>query len=153
MVCFNSLPNDKILWWSKFKAFVDDKINVTLTLKFDFCRVENIVRKKEKMLVTFRSGQSWRNRQRTILRLVGEYGPRFSLTNYQTTKFRLFQTERVCRRHFQFWRKWQRAIQTGRKHYWKRRNCSLRAISPFPTVFAKGLFPRSIKRCHCVGMG
>ena len=24
---FNSLPNDKILDWSKFKAFADDKIN------------------------------------------------------------------------------------------------------------------------------
>ena len=27
------------------------------------------------------------------------------------------------------------------------------AISPFPTVFSKGLLPRGIKRCHCVGMG
>ena len=35
----------------------------------------------------------------------------------------------------------------------KRRNCSLRAISPFPTVFSKGLFPRGVKRCQCVGMG
>ena len=33
----------------------------------------------------------------------------------------------------------------GRKHRGKRRNCSLRAISPFPTVFSKGLFPRGIK--------
>ena len=40
----------------------------------------------------------------------------------------------------------------GRKHCGKRRNCSLRAISPFPTVFSKGLFPTGIKRCHCVGM-
>ena len=31
----------------------------------------------------------------------------------------------------------------GRKHCRKRRNCSLRAISPFPTVFSKGLFPRA----------
>ena len=23
----------------------------------------------------------------------------------------------------------------------------------FPTVFSKGLFPRGVKRCHCVGMG
>ena len=29
----------------------------------------------------------------------------------------------------------------------------LRAISPFPTVFSKGLFPRGVKRCCCVGMG
>ena len=41
----------------------------------------------------------------------------------------------------------------GRKHCGKRRNCLLRAISPFPTVFSKGLIPRGIKRCHCVGMG
>ena len=23
----------------------------------------------------------------------------------------------------------------------------------FPTVFSKGLFPRGVKMCHCVGMG
>ena len=32
------------------------------------------------------------------------------------------------------------------------RNCLLRAISPFPTVFSIGLFPRGVKRCHCMGM-
>ena len=71
------------------------------------------------------------------------------LTHYQVTDFRLFQTERVCRRQFPIWRKWI----TVRKHCGKRRNCLLRAISPFPTVFLKGLFPRGVKRCHCMGMG
>ena len=33
----------------------------------------------------------------------------------------------------------------GRKHCGKRRNCSLQAVSPFPTVFSKGLFPRASK--------
>ena len=33
----------------------------------------------------------------------------------------------------------------GRKHCEKRRNCSLRAISPFPTVFSKGCFPGASK--------
>ena len=75
------------------------------------------------------------------------------LTHYQMTNFRLFQTERVCRWQFQIWRKWQKIIQTGRKHCGKRRNGSLRAISPFPTVFSKGLFPKGVKRCHCGGMG
>ena len=70
-----------------------------------------------------------------------------SLTHYQTTNFRLFQTERVCRRPFQIWRKWQKVIQMGRKHSGKRRNCMLQA------VFSKGLFPRGVKRCDCVGMG
>ena len=46
-----------------------------------------------------------------------------------------------------------RVIQMGRKHCGKRRNCSSQAISPFSTVFSKGLFPRGVKRCHCVGMG
>ena len=40
----------------------------------------------------------------------------------------------------------------GGKH-WEKENCLLRAVSPFPTVFSKGLFSRGIKRCHCVGMG
>ena len=31
---FNSLPNDKILDWSKIKALADDKINVVQKLKF-----------------------------------------------------------------------------------------------------------------------
>ena len=75
------------------------------------------------------------------------------LTHYQTTNFRLFQPERVCRWPFQIWWKWQKVIQTGRKHWGKRRNCSLRAISPFLTVFSKSLFPRGVKRRHCVGMG
>ena len=70
-----------------------------------------------------------------------------SLTHYQTTNFRLFKTERACRGQFQIWQKWQKVIQTGRKHCEKRRNCSSRAISPFPTVFSKGLFPRGVKRC------
>ena len=33
----------------------------------------------------------------------------------------------------------------GKKHSGKRRNCSLRAISPFPTVFSKGVFSRGVK--------
>ena len=76
-----------------------------------------------------------------------------SLTHYQMTNFRLFQIERACRWQFQIWQKWKKVIQTGRKHCGKRRNCSLRAISPFPTVFSKGLFPWGTKRRHCVGMG
>ena len=83
----------------------------------------------------------------------GNYSCDRHLTHYQTTNFRLFQTERLCRLQFQIWRKWLKVIQKGRKHCGKRRNCSLWAISPFPTVFSKGLFPRGVKRCHCVGKG
>ena len=51
MILVNSFPNDKILDLSKLKAFADDKSNVTQTLKFVLGRLENIVGKKEKMLV------------------------------------------------------------------------------------------------------
>ena len=44
---FNPLPNKNILDLSKFKAFADDKINVTRKLKFALVRVENIVGKAE----------------------------------------------------------------------------------------------------------
>ena len=37
------------------------------------------------------------------------------------------------------------ALQAVRKHCGKRRNCSLRAISPFPTVFSKDLYCRHVK--------
>ena len=43
----NSLPNDKILDWSKSKAFASNKIIVNQKLKFDMGMVENIVGKEE----------------------------------------------------------------------------------------------------------
>ena len=43
----NSLPNCKILDLLKLKAFADDKINVIQKLRFDFRRVEIILRKGE----------------------------------------------------------------------------------------------------------
>ena len=43
----NSLPNDKILEWSKFKEFADDKIDFIEKLKVGWVRVENIVGKGE----------------------------------------------------------------------------------------------------------
>ena len=45
----------------------------------------------------------------------------------------------------QNWRKMVKVFQTGRKHCGKRRNCSLRAISPFPAEFSKDLFFRQVK--------
>ena len=70
------------------------------------------------------------------------------LTLSQTTNFRLFQTERLCRRHFQVWWKWQEIFHMGRKHCGKRRNCLLRAIFPFPSVFKKVLLPGRHRWSH-----
>ena len=41
----------------------------------------------------------------------------------------------------------------GRKHCGKRRNCSLRAISPFSTVFSKDFYCRHVKTRACLGKG
>ena len=45
------------------------------------------------------------------------------------------------------------AENTGRKHCEKRRNCSLRAISPFPTVSPEDLYYRHVKTRACLGKG
>ena len=71
----------------------------------------------------------------------------------QTTNFRLFQIERVSRQQFQFRSKWKKVLHTGRKHCRKRRNCSSRAISPFPTVFSKDLYCRTVKTRACLEKG
>ena len=42
-IAWRPLLNDKILDWSKLKAFADDKSKVTQNLKFVLGRVENIV--------------------------------------------------------------------------------------------------------------
>ena len=39
------------------------------------------------------------------------------------------------------------------KTLWEKEKLLVQAISPFPTMFSKGFFPKSLKRCHCVGMG
>ena len=44
------------------------------------------------------------------------------LTLFQTANFKLSQTERVCRRQFQVCSKWQKYLQTGRKHCGKRKS-------------------------------
>ena len=51
MNCFDSilnpLPSDKIVDWSKLKAFAEDIINVNEILKFRLGRVENTVEQGE----------------------------------------------------------------------------------------------------------
>ena len=47
MLIINSLPNDKLVEWSKLKALADDKMNLTEILKLALRRVENIVGKGE----------------------------------------------------------------------------------------------------------
>ena len=47
LVCINSLPNDRILDWSKFKAFADNKNRLAIMMIFVFDRAEKNVGKGE----------------------------------------------------------------------------------------------------------
>ena len=60
-----------------------------------------------------------------------------SITLSRMINFRLFLTVRVCKRQFQILWKWLKVFQTARKQCGKRRNCTLRAISPFSPVFSR----------------
>ena len=46
-----------------------------------------------------------------------------------------------------------KVLQIGRKHCGRRRNCSLRAISPFPSVFSKDWYNKHVKTRACLGKG
>ena len=103
-----------------------------------------------------------------------------SLTLFQTTNFTLFQAERVCRRQkiLNWWKwqkvlrkvkehcgkkekffltsnwwKWQKVLHKVKEHCGKRRNCSWRAISPFPTAFSKDLHCKQVKNKGLFGKG
>ena len=64
------------------------------------------------------------------------------LTNYQTTNFRLFQTERVCRRQFQIWRKWQKQVENT---VGKGEIARYEQFLLFPQCFLKACFPEASK--------
>ena len=51
-MCFNPLPTDKILDWTKFKAFVDVKINGAQKIKLGRDRIENILGKGENAITS-----------------------------------------------------------------------------------------------------
>ena len=59
----------------------------------------------------------------------------------------------VADNNFEYDKNAGKFTKKGRKHCGKRRNCSLRAISPFPTVFSKDLHCRYVKTRTCFGKG
>ena len=139
----------KVLWFKVVKSW--DCVGKTTLCIFD--RAENTVEKGENAgyqhfllfpqwfwkVLWFKVVKSWDCVGKTTLS--------------QTTNFRLFQIERVCRWQFQILWKQQKVFETGQKHCGKRRNCSLQAISPFPTVFSKDLCCRHVKTRACLEKG
>ena len=142
----NTLPNCKILDLSKLKALANNKITLNQKLQVVLGRVKIIMGKKNAdhwHFLLFQQCFKKLNCTGSLKVVI------VCLTLSQTTNFSLFQTERVCRRQFHIWWKWQNVLQTVTKHCGKRRNCSLRAISPFPTVFSKHFSCRQVKARVC----
>ena len=75
-----------------------------------------------------------------------------NLTHYQTTNFRPFQTERVCRRQFQIRQIWQRVIQMGRKHWEKEKLLNVSNFCFYHTVF-KSLVSQGHQKASLCGNG
>ena len=61
------------------------------------------------------------------------------------TKFRLFQTEKVCRRQFQIWRKWQKVIQRVENTVGKGEIARYEQFLLFPQCFQRACFPGASK--------
>ena len=69
---------------------------------------------------------------------IGMYGACMrSLSLSQTTNFRLFQTERVCRQQLKIWWKWWKVLLKDGKCFGKRRNCLLTNNFSFSQCFQK----------------
>ena len=77
----------------------------------------------------------------------------FNLTHYQTTNFRLFQTERVCRRQFHIRRKGQKVIQTVRKHCGKKEKLLVTSNFSFSHSVFKRLVSQGRQKASLCGNG
>ena len=69
------------------------------------------------------------------------------------TNFRLVQIETVCRCHFKFDENSKKFSKPVENTMGKGEIARYEQFLLYTQVFSKGLFPRGIKRCHCVGMG
>ena len=74
------------------------------------------------------------------------------LTHYQTTNFRLFQLKEFADDNFKFDENSRKLSKWVENTVEKGEIARYEQYLLFPTVFSKGLFPRGVKRCHCVGM-
>ena len=119
---------------AKFNAFANSRLNVNKMKISVLDMVENIAGKEENAdyQQTLLFPQCFQKSSLPGLLKVNTVSYRVNLTLYQTTNSTLFQTTRICR-----WPFLNLMKMVERKHCGKRRNCSLQAISSFPTVFSK----------------
>ena len=77
--------------------------------------------------------------------------PSMHVTHYQTTNFRVFQTE-FADDNFKFDENGKKLSKRVESTLGKGKIARYEQFLHFP-VFSTGLFHRSVERCHCVGMG
>ena len=70
----------------------------------------------------------------------------FQATNLDSAKLKEFADD-----NFKFAENSKKFSKSAENTVEKRRNCSLRAISPFPTVFLKDFYCRHVKTTACLG--
>ena len=75
------------------------------------------------------------------------------LTLSQTTKFKLFQTERACRRQFKICLKWQKILQMGRKTLWEKEKLLITRNFSFSHSVFKRLLLQTRKNQGLFGKG
>ena len=75
------------------------------------------------------------------------------LTNHQMTNFRLFQTEKFADDNIKFGENGRKLSKQEQNTVGNGEIAHYEQFLLFPPVFSKGLFPRGVKGCHCVGMG
>ena len=140
-VSFNPLQNDYFLARSKPKAFIDDKVKMVQTGESFFERVENILEEHKTLVTSISSIQCF---QMLLFRVPLPITRRQILDSSKLKEFAddNFKFDEICR-------KLSKQVENT---VGKGEIATLRAISPFPIVFSKGLFPRGVKRCHCVGI-
>ena len=94
--------NGNIFIWFRLKAFPDDCINMTQTPHFLARMTESIVGKREKAVYSYFFLFLTLFSKEVLPQCRSKWGLcDKGLTHYQTTNFRLYQTERVSRRQFQ----------------------------------------------------
>ena len=67
------------------------------------------------------------------------------LTHYQTTNFRLFQTERVCRKHFKLDENGRKTSKQAENTVGKGEIARYEQFLLFPQCFQKACFPEASK--------
>ena len=82
-----------------------------------------------------------------LLLLFFQFNP-FPNDKLDSSKFKEFVDD-----NFELEENGEKLSRKDRKRCGKRRNCSLRAISPFPTVFSKDFYCRHVKTRACLGKG